>query len=382
MRLGRAATIQACVSRWLADVAHDGLTANESSSAAESLSRASGLALRRLIWDPVAAKLHTARRVFVVPDGMIDLVNFAALPTERDRYLVEDGFVFHYLSSERDLVPKPAPAAKGSGILVIGDPAFDLRLVHGPEPEPDAKSDCDLFRSIRFRPLPGTGREARDVAAIWGTRSEVTLLVGSNATEGALAAYGPGRSVIHLATHGFFLDGGARSGPDITSRGIGGLSSEPGSATNPSPCSGNPLLLSGLAFAGANHRASARPDEEDGILTAEEVSAIDLSGVEWVVLSACDTGKGRIQAGEGVVGLRRAFQIAGARSVIMSLWAVEDESARQWMTALYEGRIEEKLDAPDAVTKADLSVLRWRRAHARSADPFYWAAFVATGDWK
>ncbi|HET9951702.1 MAG TPA: CHAT domain-containing tetratricopeptide repeat protein [Candidatus Eisenbacteria bacterium] len=378
VRLGRASTIRTRISRWLSDVTHDGRVAPEPSSAAESLSRASGFLLRRLIWDPVAPLLHTATRVFVVPDGMIDLVNFAALPAGRDRYLVEAGLVFHYLSSERDLVPTSGPTGKGSGLLVLGDPSFG----RGPARRPESESGCDLFRSIRFRPLPGTGREARDVAAIWGMRSEVRLLLGPDATEGALGRYGPGRSVIHIATHGFFLDGDARSVSALTSRGIGALSPALEKEPAASPCSGNPLLLSGLAFAGANDRAAASPNDEDGILTAEEVSAIDLTGVDWVVLSACDTGRGRIQAGEGVVGLRRAFQIAGARSVIMSLWAVDDESARQWMTALYEARIRGGMEAPDAVANADLSVLRWRRAHARSADPFYWAAFVAAGDWK
>jgi hypothetical protein len=96
--------------------------------------------------------------------------------------------------------------------------------------------------------------------------------------------------------------------------------------------------LSGLAFAGANKRQSARWAEDDGILTAEEIASLDLHGVEWAVLSACDTGVGEIKAGEGVFGLRRAFQVAGARTVIMSLWSVEDRATREWMAALYRER--------------------------------------------
>jgi CHAT domain-containing protein len=117
-------------------------------------------------------------------------------------------------------------------------------------------------------------------------------------------------------------------------------------------------------------------------LTAEEIASLDLSGTDWAVLSACDTGKGKILVGEGVLGLRRAFQSAGARTVIMSLWAVDDESTRAWMEALYRGRVVDKLDTADAVRQANLNVLRARRAQARSTDPFYWAAFVAAGDWK
>ena len=141
------------------------------------------------------------------------------------------------------------------------------------------------------------------------------------------------------------------------------------------------LLLSGLALAGANLRATTKPNEEDGILTAQEVASLDLSSVEWVVLSACDTGLGRMQAGEGVLGLRRAFQIAGAATVIMSLWEVEDRAARQWMNALYAARLKGHAGTADAVRQAGLTVLRERRAQARSTHPYYWAAFVAAGDW-
>ena len=144
----------------------------------------------------------------------------------------------------------------------------------------------------------------------------------------------------------------------------------------------NPLLLSGLALAGANRRARAAPGEEDGVLTAEEVSALDLEGVEWAVLSACDTGLGTVTAGEGVLGLRRAFQAAGARTVIMSLWSVEDGATRQWMEALYSGRIRRQLDTADAVKQASLTVLRQRRANGQTTNPFYWAGFVAAGDWR
>jgi len=78
----------------------------------------------------------------------------------------------------------------------------------------------------------------------------------------------------------------------------------------------NPLLLSGLAFAGANRRTSAKPEESDGILTAEEIASLNLEGVDWAVLSACNTGAGEIKVGEGVFGLRRAFQVAGAKTVV------------------------------------------------------------------
>ena len=145
---------------------------------------------------------------------------------------------------------------------------------------------------------------------------------------------------------------------------------------------GNPLLISGLAFAGANRARSRGTEQDTGILTAEEIVSMDLQGVEWAVLSACDTGLGEIRAGEGVFGLRRAFQIAGVRTIIMSLWPVEDQSTRTWMRALYAERFQKGASTADAVHNAGLQVLQARRARRQSTHPFYWAAFVAAGDWR
>jgi CHAT domain-containing protein len=141
-------------------------------------------------------------------------------------------------------------------------------------------------------------------------------------------------------------------------------------------------VLSGLVFAGANHRDAAGPDEEDGILTAEEIAALDLSSVEWAVLSACDTGVGEVMAGEGVFGLRRAFQIAGARTLIMSLWPVDDEVTRAWMRELYTNRFVKGMSTVDSVQQASLALLKQRRAKGLSTHPFYWAGFIASGDWR
>jgi hypothetical protein len=121
---------------------------------------------------------------------------------------------------------------------------------------------------------------------------------------------------------------------------------------------------------------------EDGILTAEEVAALDLSGVDWVILSACDTGVGIIRAGEGVLGLRRAFQIAGAQTLITSLWAVDDESTRKWMRYLYEKRFLKEQNTAESVHQASLEVLQERRRENKSTHPFYWAGFIASGDWR
>jgi len=194
-------------------------------------------------------------------------------------------------------------------------------------------------------------------------------------------ALAPGKRVVHLATHAFFLSGNCESSaPEHGARrGIGGVSYAQGQGVSREEP--DPLGLSGLAFAGANHRSEAGPNDEDGILTAEEIAALNLSGVDWAVLSGCDTGLGNIQTGEGVLGLQRAIQIAGAGSVIMSLWEVEDRSAQAWMQALYQARLRQGANTAEAVRRASERVLRDRRAQGLSTHPFYWAAFVATGDW-
>jgi CHAT domain-containing protein len=251
---------------------------------------------------------------------------------------------------------------------------------------------------MRFPALPGTRAEAEAVAGLWRTLEQdvdsdaqsVDLLMGNDATESAVKAMSAGRRVLHIATHGFFL--GDECAPAIDgTRSVGGLatataSSKRTSRSNTAPrravAPENPMLLSGLALAGANRRAAAGPNEDDGILTAEEVASLDLQGVEWAVLSACNTGLGTVAAGEGVLGLRRAFQAAGVRTVIMSLWSVEDRATRQWMEALYRARFGQHLDTADSVREASLNFIRERRARGASTHPFYWAGFVAAGDWR
>ena len=127
--------------------------------------------------------------------------------------------------------------------------------------------------------------------------------------------------------------------------------------------------------------SAAGADEDDGILTAEEIATLDLHGTEWAVLSACDTGLARC-GGEGVFGLRRAFQLAGARTVIMSLWPVEDEATRQSMTSLYRHRFSERKSTIASVNDANLELLQRRRARGESTHPFYWAGFIAAGAWQ
>jgi CHAT domain-containing protein len=142
------------------------------------------------------------------------------------------------------------------------------------------------------------------------------------------------------------------------------------------------MFLAGLAFAGANVRDRATDGEDDGILTADEISRLYLSSAEWVVLSACDSGGGRIQLDDGLLGLRRAFQIAGAKTVIGSLWPVDDELTREWMRKLYESRLEEGLDTPASVHAANIALLERLHRDGPSTHPALWGGFVSFGSWR
>jgi CHAT domain-containing protein len=396
VRLGRASTIDGLVSKWRRDVFTDATQPRPAGT--PPAARVSGGALRRHIWDPLARHLDGATRVFLVPDGSLTLVSFVGLPVGRTGYLLEHAPVIHYLSAERDLVRTlNEPRTAATRLLAVGGPAFNTRasVANGERSSPPAEYSapigrrqisghpCQDLQSMRFQPLGGTLEEVKEIATRWNGqqfegRRQAAVLIGAEADERAFKERAPGSNVLHLATHGFFLGGPCVSEEQGT-RAVGGLVR---ARSSQRPITQNPLLLSGLALAGANQRLKAGLDEDDGILTAEEVASLELSSVDWAVLSACDTGLGQVRAGEGVFGLRRAFQIAGARTVVMSLWSVDDRATRAWMTRLYEGRFERNLSTAEAVQAASLTVLRERRERRQRTDPFYWAGFVASGDWR
>jgi len=381
--LGDAGTIDALAARWRAEA---GARLDPDSRLArrrEAAARAAGLSLRRSVWDPVAPHVGDARRVFVVADGALSLVNLAALPGDGASWLIETGPLISYLTAERDLLPRTVPSRTGAGLLALGGPSFDL-APGSPPPTPSSglgsrggASVCAEFSTLRFEPLPHAAREVAEVAALWrrGDPTKARMLTGAAATEAAFKREAPGRRTIHLATHGFFL--GDRC-PSVVESGRG--TAGEGAAPAPSTQAGeNPLLLSGLALAGANHRSVAGTGQEDGILTAQEVASMDLSGLDLVVLSACDTGLGEVRAGEGVFGLRRAFQVAGAHSLVMSLWAVDDESTRKWMRLFYEALLLRGLPAAAAAQEASVTMLAARRSAGAATHPYPWAGFVALG---
>lgn len=413
--LGDAADIEGAVDRWREEARHGSIPGRPAVAAEESY-RAIAATLRRAVWDPVSPHIGGAGLVLVVPEGALGLVNFAALPVDGGGYLIEQDPLFHTLGSERDLVSgEDAPDAGRTAvepILALGDPDFDapcteLRGTVAPASGPPARrsetlaaamrghaSRCDLFRSTTFHALPGSAEEVREIAAASG--EDARILTGAAANEETFRLLASGRRIVHLATHGFFLGEECRTlaSQEKRSRGITGL--VPSGAAHPreeparpngasdamAPRFDNPLLLSGLALAGANMRATAGPDDEDGILTAEEIGSLDLDGTEWAVLSACDSGVGTIHSAEGIIGLQRAFRIAGARTVVMSLWAVDDAATRQYMSALYDGRFRRSLGSAECVREASRRLLNESRASGAGGHPLRWGSFIAIGDWR
>lgn len=373
--LGSASSLEALVAAWRELVGSPTPAEASARRRSERDYRNVATRLRVRAWDPLRGYLEGARRVFVVPDGAVNLVNFAALPDTGEVFLVETAPTLHYLSAERDLVSNTEPVNRG--ILAVGGPTFTT--VAPRQTARNAETDrfgCQLPGRLQFNDLPGARAEAEEIVQFWaGPDEERLVLTGRAAQEATVKRQIVGRQVVHLATHGFFLTTSCRRARP-NSRAIGAVITD-----MPAAWFENPLLRSGLALANANDlQTPSRSD--DGLLTAEEIAGLDLAGTQWAVLSACDTGVGEIRAGEGVFGLRRALQIAGARTVIMSLWPVEDQSTRRWMGALYAGKWGSNLSTADAIRAASLQELSARRARGASTHPFYWAAFVAAGDWR
>jgi len=350
--LGDAASFDELVRKARASADAEARSGGLGSTRNERNYREAALAVRQRIWDPLKNDIGNAHLVLVVADGNINLLPFAALP-DGDGFLVEHGPVIHTLSSERDLAPA-ATGPKKSGLLAIGSPSFQLSENKLPPASVRGASPaCDEFTRIQFQPLPGTGVEVSDIDSTWRRLNKAEpsqLITGDDATLARFLSGSAHSRVLHVATHAFLLD-----------KSCGG---------------GNPLLHSGLVFAGGN-RGGAQ-----SILTAQQIASLDLSGVDWAVLSACNTGNGELHDGEGVLGLQRAFRVAGTRSVIMTLWPVDDDAARQFMHELYTERLGHHASTADAVWNSSRAMLVARRAAGKSTHPWYWAGFVGSGAWE
>jgi CHAT domain-containing protein/tetratricopeptide (TPR) repeat protein len=314
-------------------------------------------ALDERVGRPLRALVGDAVHVLLAPDGALNLVPFDALVDERGNYLV-GRYVFTYLTTGRDLLRLVAHAnGATSAPVIVASPDF------GPLPLRPAATDraADLGHAT-FPPLPGTAEEGRAIAALFPGAVD---LQGDAATKAAVDAV-RAPWLLHIATHGFFLDDAPPSSSGGDDRGI---KLDQGHA--PPAHATNPLVRSGLALTGANLH------EGDGILTALEATAIDLWGTKLVVLSACETGVGEVKNGDGVYGMRRALVLAGAESEVMTLWKVDDAATRDLMIAYY-GALRSGGGRTEALREAQLAML----ADGAHGHPYYWASFIPIGDWR
>lgn len=342
--LGRAAPIEAAAEAW-----HDAL---RDPRMALARVEARGATLRRLMHEPLQLPA-TLGKLFVISDAALARINLAALPDASGRALLEGGLAVHTLEHEHDLLGEPQPASGMQRLMLVGASQGDV------QPNATARlAGCDA----PMPSLPQVSAELDAIAKLWRSQNMGALqrLDRGAARKSAVREALPGGGILHLATHGLAFSPDCRS--DTRSLQLAG-------ATTGAP-------FSALVLDGAEGPISGI------LLSAEEIAALDLSGTGWAVLSACETGLGSEVAGEGVFGLRRAFRIAGARSVIMSLWPVQDAATADWMTALYRARLVDGASTIDAVAAAQRELLTARRARGESVHPYYWAAFVSAGDWR
>jgi CHAT domain-containing protein len=364
--LGPVSDINAAIAKWR------GALADPHRNDTSALARA----LDAKMMAPIRALAADASRLLISPEGDLNLIPFEALVDEHQKFLVER-YSVTYLTTGRDLLRMQNARASRSAPLVVANPLFgeaSRTLVAQAE---DAQKSESARRSVTtgssladvyFAPLPGTEQEAR---AIQSSFPNARVVSGSAATKAALQ-HTPAPEILHIATHGFFLQDpsgdlarnakddpatrGAEAGPQATA-----LSSQ------------NPLLRAGLALSGAN---TTKDGSENGILTGLEAAGLDLWGTKLVTLSACETGIGTVKDGEGVYGLRRAFFLAGTETLVMSLWEVSDRVTREMMTSYYAG-LKSGLGRGEALRQAQLEMLKRKdRQH-----PFYWASFIQAGEW-
>jgi CHAT domain-containing protein len=332
------------------------------------------------VFRPIRPLVGELTRLLISPEGSLNLIPFAALVDESGRYLVKR-YSISYLSSGRDLLRLQAPRESQTGPLVVANPDFgghprveSTRLPKQKKGKPKEHDKEEIpapaFRQLYFPALPYTAEEGEALRTLL---PGANLLTKRQASKTALKQF-HGPVLLHIATHGFFLE-------DLKSTSTGKRGSQEPGGDSSRPLKRiakdgarieNPLLRAGLALAGVNERKEG----DNGILTALEMTGLNLWGTKLVTLSACNTGVGEVRNGDGVHGLRRALALAGAETQVMSLWAVSDRWTKGLMVDYYRG-LRRGQGRGAALRQAQLEMLKdVRRRH-----PYYWAGFILSGEW-
>jgi CHAT domain-containing protein len=341
--------------------------------------------LSEKLWKPLAAALpQNTKKIYIGADGPLNFLSFATLQDGKGNFLGED-YDIAYVGSERDLLRKSARTAEKT-LALYANPEFSKHVLPAVSTNAMAIRAVDLkeFSNVQLPPLPGTKLEAKAVSSVvreFQWKNEEHL--GADATKASIMKV-KSPTILHLATHGFFLGGRLKVGD-----GERGMKVAPvdlpvaGDSMNVLPTYKDisPMRQSGVALTGGQSTLQAWgrgefPDpSNDGILTAEEVAGLDLNGTWLVTLSACETGVGQVQSGEGVFGLRRAFMMAGAQNLLMTLWPVSDEVTPKIMADFYSEALKTG-DAAGSLAKVQrdwLVKLRKEKgllAAVRDAGPF------------
>ena len=339
-----------------------------------------------LVWKPLETALAGTKRVYVSLDGALNEVPLGIIAAP-DGNVAMEKYDLRILSSTKDILRNAAPVLGNRTALLLGDPEFNLN----DEQESAAmkklvlkssstQSGVELTSQLSTSPstasarelprLPGTGAEVATIAGLMNAKGWKTSLYTRDAALKVVVQQAESPVVVHLATHGFFLP----DQPNKVSRGD--------SVQNRNAVIEDPMLRSGLYFAGADRTLAGTPTAvglDNGILTAMEAANLNLSGTELVVLSACNTGQGDLRAGEGVFGLRRALQEAGARAVLMSMWSVPDKETTELMQRFYAKWLA-GTEMHEALKQAQLEIREEvKREHGGHDLPYYWGAFVLVG---
>lgn len=332
-----------------------------------STSAFSGTALYKLVWAPLEPYLKGIRRVNYSPAGKLYSIAFHALPADSSRILMDLYQLNQYTSTRQVLYRNESEGnGKQQDIVLFGDADFAYNNNSPVKPRQPVSHTYSLpnrgKRGENWVRLPGTATEVKKIASLFGERQIASQsFTGPQATEENLKSLS-GRSprVMHIATHGFFLP--RRDTLDKKENAASG---------NAYSLADDPLLRSGLVLTGGNRAWSGLPPAEgaeDGIVTAYEISQLDLSSTELVVLSACETALGDIKGSEGVFGLQRAFKMAGVQKMIVSLWQVPDKETAELMTSFYGYWLGgQTISEAFALAQGEMR---------KKYPPYYWAAFV------